>query len=90
MEFENLSFVDAVRHLVRIFLGKEPKLRRVPKHVQREIRCQRTRSNESRWKTRKVYPETLGKDDADEGNIVQDVDTGDEQCSQVSVQVQPY
>lgn len=86
MEFENLSCFDAVRLSLRTALGKEPKLRRLPKHVQKEMKCQRIRSNARRWKTGRVYSETVEIDSAKEGYGEKDVFSGDVPYPQVSVE----
>ena len=84
MEYENPSFFEAVRHLVRVALGKEPRLRRQPKNVQKEMKCQRIRSNARRWKMGRVYPETVEIDSIKEGYSEKDIFSGDVPYSQVS------
>ena len=90
MEYENLSFFDAVRILLRISLGKGSKLRRLPKHVQKEMKCQRIWSNARRWKTGRVYPETVEIDSTKEGYSEKDIFSGDVPYSQVSVQAHHF
>ena len=82
MEKENLSFFDAVR----VALGKKPKIRRRLAHVQEEMKCQRIRANASRWKTGRVYPESVEIDSTKEGYGEKDTFSGDFTYLRVSAQ----